>query len=56
MTKRAIDMSPDERKAALAEIKQLKPKLEPMDTTKKASDMTAQERIEWLAEHRRRFA
>ena len=55
MTKRAIDMSPDERKNALDEIKQRRPELAPMDTTKKAKDMSAQERIEWLAEHRRRL-
>ena len=54
--KRAIDMSPDGRKLAIEEIKQRRPKLDPMDTTKKAKDMSAQERIEWLAEHRRRLA
>jgi hypothetical protein len=56
MTKRAINMSPEERKTALGEIKQRRPKLDPMDTSKKAADMTAQERAEWLAEHKRRFA
>ena len=54
--KKAIDMSPSERKAALDEIKQRRPELAPMDTSKKAADMTAQERAEWLAEHKRRFA
>jgi hypothetical protein len=53
--KRAVDMSEAERKTALGEIKQRRPKLDPMDTSKKASAMTVQERAEWLAEHRRRF-
>jgi ribosomal protein L29 len=54
--KKASKMSPAEREAALAEIKQAARTFEPMPTDKKARDMTAQERAEWLAEHKRRFA
>jgi hypothetical protein len=53
--KKAIDMSPDERKNALDEIKQRRPELAPMDTTKKAAEMNESQRREWLAEHKRRF-
>jgi hypothetical protein len=54
MTKRAIDMSPDERKAALDAIKLAARKFEPMPTDRKASEMTEAERQEWLREHKRR--
>ena len=53
--KKAIDMSPEEREAALDAIKLSSRTFEPMDTTKKAAQMTATERVEWLAEHKRRY-
>ena len=53
--KLAKDLSPEARKAALDEIKQRRPKLAPMDTTKKAAEMNESQRREWLAEHKRRF-
>jgi hypothetical protein len=58
MNKKAKNMSPEEREAALAEIKRAARTFEsmPMDTTKKAADMTERERAEWLAEHQRRFS
>ena len=56
MNKRAIDMSPSERKAALDEIKRAARTFKPMPTDKRAADMSESERREWLAEHKRRFA
>jgi hypothetical protein len=52
--KRAIDMSPEERKTALREIKRSARTFEPMPTDRKASEMTEAERQEWLREHKRR--
>jgi hypothetical protein len=48
------DMSPEEAAAALAEIKRGPPPV-PVETTKRASEMTEVERQQYLAEHRRRF-
>ena len=55
--KHAKDMTETERKAALDEIKRGVTKtFEPLPTSKRATDMTAAERAEWLAEHKRRFS
>jgi hypothetical protein len=53
--KLAKNMTESERQAALDEIKQRRPELAPMDTTKKAAEMNESQRREWLAEHKRRF-
>ncbi len=50
----ARDMSPQQRAETLARLK-LGPAPEPMDTSKKASEMNERERQEWLREHQRRF-
>jgi hypothetical protein len=52
--KRAIDMTPEERQAALESIRKGPPP-EPMPTDVKAKDMTQSARQEWLAEHKRRW-
>jgi hypothetical protein len=52
--KMARDMTPEAQAEALAAFRRV-PKPEPMDTTKKASEMTKREREEWLREHARRF-
>jgi hypothetical protein len=53
--KKAINMTPEERKTALDEIIKAARTPEPMPPTeKKAANMSAQERAEWLAEHKRR--
>jgi hypothetical protein len=54
--KKAIDMTEAERKTALDEIIKAARTPEPMPPTgKKAADMSAQERAEWLAGHKRRW-
>jgi hypothetical protein len=52
--KHARDMTEAERAAAIAELRR-GPTPEPMPTDRKATEMTAAERSEWLREHRRRF-
>ena|ERR1700716_4368801 len=52
--KLAKDMSPQEAAAALAKIKRGPPP-EPVETTKRASEMTEAERQAYLREHKRRF-
>jgi hypothetical protein len=53
--KKAIDMTPEERKSALEEIaRQQRESLE-LDMTKKAVDMTEGERRDWIAKHKRKF-
>jgi hypothetical protein len=54
--KLAKDMTPAERQAAIDAAKIIARTLKPMDTTKKAAQMTATERAEWLAEHKRKFS
>jgi ribosomal protein L29 len=52
--KQAKDMTPEELQAALESA--LKgPELPPLPMDKMARDMTAQERAEFLAEHKKRF-
>jgi hypothetical protein len=53
--KKAIDMSEQERKAALDAIKLAARTFEPMPTDRKASEMTEIERQEWLREHKKRI-
>jgi hypothetical protein len=52
--KHARDMSEAERAESLAAIKRGPPPV-PVETTKRASEMTEVERQQYLAEHRRRF-
>ena len=52
--KKAKDMNPDERAAALQSIKRGPPPV-PVETTKRATEMTELERQEYLQEHRKRF-
>ena len=52
--KKARDMTPIERAAALASITRGPPPT-PMPIDRKATDMTPAERAAFLAEHRRRF-
>jgi len=52
--KLAKNMTPEERQAALEKLRK-GPELPPLPMDKKAKDMTADERREWLAEHQRRF-
>jgi hypothetical protein len=52
--KMARDMDAAERTQALAAIKRGPPPV-PVETSKKASEMSELERREYLAEHRRRF-
>jgi hypothetical protein len=52
--KLAKDMTDQERQAALAEIKRGE-KPEPVSAEKRATEMSAHERAEYLAEHKKRF-
>jgi hypothetical protein len=52
--RRAIEMTPDERKAALDAIKLAARTFEPMSTDKQARDMTEAERQAFLNECKRR--
>lgn len=52
--KKAKDMNPDERAAALKAIKRGPPPT-PVETEKRASQMSQLERLEYLAEHKKRF-
>jgi len=52
--KKAKDMNPDERAAALKSIKRGPPPT-PIETEKRASQMSELERQEYLREHRKRF-
>jgi hypothetical protein len=52
--KMARDMSEAERSEALAAIKRGPPPI-PVETTKRATEMSEQERREYLREHARRF-
>jgi hypothetical protein len=52
--RRAKDMAPQEAAEALASILR-RPKPVPVETTKRASEMTEFERRQYLAEHQRRF-
>jgi hypothetical protein len=52
--KHARDMSEAERAEALAAIKRGPPAV-PVETTKRAAEMTELERQEYLREHKRRF-
>jgi ribosomal protein L29 len=53
-SKKAIEMSPEERKSALDEIRR-GPSPEPMPTDLMARDMTSEQRAKFLAEVKRRF-
>ena len=52
--KKAKDMNPDERAAALKSIKRGPPPT-PIETEKRASQMNELERREYLAEHKKRY-
>ncbi len=52
--KHVRDMSDTEKAAKLAELKR-EPRPVPVETTKRASEMSEVERQQYLAEHRRRF-
>jgi hypothetical protein len=52
--KHARDMTLEEYKAKLAELRRGPPPLPPADT-RSAKEMTKEEREEWLAEHKRRW-
>jgi ribosomal protein L29 len=53
--KHRTEMTPEEAAAALAELRR-GPKPEPMRTDRRARDMSAEERIEWLREYKRKLA
>jgi hypothetical protein len=56
--KLAKNMSPEEYKAKLAELRRgppPKPVPPPVDPTKHARDLSAEERAEWLQAHKRKF-
>jgi hypothetical protein len=52
--KKAADMTPEERSIALESIRRGPPPV-PVETTKRASEMTELERRQYLLEHNRRF-
>jgi hypothetical protein len=52
--KLAKNMTPEERRTALESIKRGPPPL-PVESTKRASEMSELERQEYLREHRKRF-
>ena len=52
--KKAKDMTPDERAAALKSIKR-GPAPTPIETEKRAINMSELERREYLAEHKKRY-
>jgi hypothetical protein len=53
--KKARDMTPEEYKARLAELRRGSPPQPVPLPEKHARDMSDQEKSEWLAEHRRKF-
>jgi hypothetical protein len=55
MTKRAIEISPDERNLALQEIARQQRESIELDMTKTAAEMDEGEKRDWLAKHKRKF-
>ena len=53
--KRARDMTPEEYKSKLAELRRGQPPGPPPLPEKHARDMSPEERARWMADHRRRW-